>query len=182
MNSNHPFWHPKIPQKEVELELLIYNLTMGSTQWQSILLPWWHSKLKLYKPHAKLKVSIFHIMTVVDTYIWQIMLLKKLPWEKGVFIKFGQFFLMWIIGLSFYILIFLVGSWNVGLKLGLQIYKLCSFGCGNFSTPKTFGLVWKSSLVSCTHYKFPNIGKCISTKSYNKLKLGIVFVPNFTTI
>jgi hypothetical protein len=30
----------KIPQKEVELELLIYNLTMVSTQWQNILLPW----------------------------------------------------------------------------------------------------------------------------------------------
>jgi len=50
-----------------------------------------------------------------------------------------------------------------------------------FSIPKTFGLVWKSSLVSCTHYTFPKIGECIITKLYNKLNLGIVFVPNFTT-
>ncbi len=182
MNSNHPFWHPKIPQKEVELELLIYNLTMGSTQWQSILLPWWHSKLKLYKPHAKLKVSIFHVMIVVDTYLWQKMPFKKLPREKGLFIKFGQLFLCESLVLVFTLKFFMVGSWNVGLKLGLQNYKPCSFGCGIFSIPKTFGLVWKSNLVSCTHYKFPKNGECISTKFYNKLKLGIVFVPNFTTI
>jgi hypothetical protein len=89
------------------LELLIYNLTMGWTKWQNILLHGWHSKLKLYKPHAKLRSLNFfnedHIIIVVDTYLWQKVLLKKLPWEHGVFINFGQFFLMWIFGPSFYI-------------------------------------------------------------------------------
>jgi hypothetical protein len=124
-------------------------------------------------------------MIVVDTYLWQKVPLKKLPWKKGVFIKFGQFFLMWIFGPSFYILNFLVGSWNVGLNLGLQNYKWCSFGCGIFFNSKNLCPSLKMGFSFMYTLHIPKngwvyedkvlqqikIGDCICTKFYNYLNL-----------
>jgi hypothetical protein len=90
---------------------------------------------------------------------------------------------MWIFGPSFYILIFLVGSWNVGLNLGLQIYKPFSFWLWHFFNSKNLwpSLKIKFSFMYTLHtpknwqvYKYKvlqqiNIGDCICTKFYNYL-------------
>jgi hypothetical protein len=69
--------------------------------------------------------------------------------------------------ISIMILMYFLSFQGVGSSLAFLIYKFINFNFGTiFQIQKPLGFVWKSNMVSCTHYTFPKIILYISMKIY----------------